>query len=88
MHRIGKLLQAKGREILKPTYRKGLQALWKERLNQLGPTGRADWFQRHGAQAPARCPLLPPAIHGIRRRLTGGQQSPFGVTLRRIRAAL
>jgi len=88
MNRIGKLLQAKGQEIVKLTYQEGLQARWEERWSLLGPNGRADWFQRHGAQPPVRCPLIHIPVHGIRRRLTGGQQSAFGITLRRIRAAL
>jgi hypothetical protein len=88
MSRIGKLLPATGQDNLKGTYQEGLLAHWEERWSLLGPTGQADWFQRHGVQAPARLPLVHPAIHGIRRRLTGGQQSPFGITLRRIRAAL
>lgn len=88
MNRIGKLLQASGQDTVKGTYQDGLQAMWEARWDLLGPRGRLDWFQRHGARPPQQCPLLPLPVHGIRRRLTGGQTSPFGVTLRRIRAAL
>lgn len=88
MSRIGKLVQAKRQDIVKLGYQEGLQAMWEDRWSLLGPTGRADWFQRHGAHPPAHCPLLTAPVHGIRRCLRGGQQSPFGITLRRIRAAL
>ena len=88
MSRNGKLIQAKDQVPFKPGYQEGLQAMWEERWSLLGPTGQAGWFQRHGVLPPAQCPLVHTPIHGIRRRLSGGQPSPFGIALRRIRAAL
>jgi hypothetical protein len=88
MSRIGKRIPAIGQDGGKLGYQEGLLALWEERWTLLGPAGRADWFQRHGVQAPVLCPLVHTPVHGIRRSLTGGQQSPFGIALRRIRAAL
>ncbi|HJV22053.1 MAG TPA: hypothetical protein VJ570_05120 [Holophagaceae bacterium] len=88
MNRIGRLIPAPGQDLVKLTYQDGLQAMWEERWSLLGPTGRFDWFQRHGALPPSQCPLLPAPVHGIRRRLTGEQDTAFGRTFRRIRAAL
>jgi hypothetical protein len=84
MTRHGRLIRATDRQIVHHEYQNGLQAMWEDRWTPLGAKGRSDGFQRHGVH-----PLVASMpMHGIRRLITGGQTTPFGLNLSRIRRAL
>lgn len=68
MNRTGKLIRIPEKEMARPEYTQGLQAMWEDRWALLGDAGRAEWFQRHGQSPPVRNPMLDPVLilRGVR----------------------
>lgn len=89
MKRIVRLVRATDREICRPHYQQGLQAMWEDRLGQLGSDARLDWSRRHGTPPPALCPLLCPQGPKVRLQVRLGRSGGTlaGRLLRCIRKA-